>query len=538
MADMEGNARPAGAVEDGGPASGEEPTRNIKVFINYRRGDAGGWARALYMLLEGHFGADNVFFDRVTLQPGTKWLREIQSHGARSTVFLALIGEQWVDAMKTRSRAGDEDPVRDEIRLAVSLGATIIPTLVGDAAMPDPSVFPPDLEPLFAQQGFELHPDSFDEEVERLVAKLERGEPEPEPSPGAGAPAPAVPKSSNGAGNGSAPHSDFDDEDPALTDHFDFVAERILDGEVVPVIGPGANSSARNQAWEDPTTGCLPDSDELAKYLARTYRISAASAHLAEVAQYVSLRRAANLYETLTDSLTVQPPIEPTPVHRFLAGLPGQFTQLGAPVRPQLIVTTNWDDALEQAFTDAEPPPRYDLAVYMASGDDRRHFVHLPYAADPEVVLDGTSYKAFPIDNKSGRLEHTVIVKLHGAVDRSDGPYTWGNNYVLTEDDYIGYLSGSVSKVVPQQILAKLRRSHLLFLGYTMRDWNLRVFLQRVFGNQPIQNESWAIQSRPDGLDRGFWNRMPNMELFAMELSEYVSRLGAHLAQAARATVG
>ena len=47
---------------------------------------------------------------------------------------------------------------------------------------------------------------------------------------------------------------------------------------------------------------------------------------------------------------------------------------------------------------------------------------------------------------------------------------------------YIDYLSRSpIESLVPVQILDKLRDSHCLFLGYTVRDWNLRVFLKRIW---------------------------------------------------------
>ena len=49
-------------------------------------------------------------------------------------------------------------------------------------------------------------------------------------------------------------------------------------------------------------------------------------------------------------------------------------------------------------------------------------------------------------------------------------------NFVITEDDYIDYLvTPELSAVVPVALAAKLRRSHFLFLGYEMADWNLRL---------------------------------------------------------------
>jgi SIR2-like domain len=79
--------------------------------------------------------------------------------------------------------------------------------------------------------------------------------------------------------------------------------------------------------------------------------------------------------------------------------------------------------------------------------------------------------------------------------------------------------------------LGKLQDSNSLFLGYTMRDWNLRVFLHRVFGHQQ-HDVSWAVQRRPDDLDADFWKAI-GVELFALPLPEYLDELGVHLKKVA-----
>ena len=39
---------------------------------------------------------------------------------------------------------------------------------------------------------------------------------------------------------------------------------------------------------------------------------------------------------------------------------------------------------------------------------------------------------------------------------------------------------------MPVSLAAKLRRSHFLFLGYDMADWNLRLILNRIWGERPV----------------------------------------------------
>ena len=104
-------------------------------------------------------------------------------------------------------------------------------------------------------------------------------------------------------------------------------------------------------------------------------------------------------------------------------------------------------------------------------------------------------YVDFPIDER-GDLTQTVILKIHGAVDRNP-PATW-SSYLITEDHYIDYLSQSeLSNLVPAALVSKMIESHFLFLGYSMRDWNLRVLLNRIWGEQPLSYKSWAVQLRP-----------------------------------------
>ena len=88
----------------------------------------------------------------------------------------------------------------------------------------------------------------------------------------------------------------------------------------------------------------------------------------------------------------------------------------------------------------------------------------------------------------------------------------------------------SPESIVPQQIRVKLTESQFLFLGYTMRDWHLRVFLQRMFG-QNLPNNSWAVQRDPSRLDGRFWKNM-KVDLFAVPLAQYVNELDRHLAAA------
>jgi hypothetical protein len=276
-------------------------------------------------------------------------------------------------------------------------------------------------------------------------------------------------------------------------------------GHVVIILGPGINACS----------DALPSADQLAAELARRFAYDAdvRRPRLPEVAEYVDLAWGKpDLYLTLQEK--VGGDIAPAEVHEFLATLPAE---LGAPRRHQLLVTTNYDDALERALQDVNEP--FDLAVYTASTG---RFLHVPWRGESQAVVEPNRYYGFPIGDDL-ELTRTVVVKLHGVVGGRERQFR-DDDFVITEDNYIEYLSGeSVEQIVPFQILQILRSSHCLFLGYDIRDWNLRVFLKRVFGAR-VRAVSWAVSDSGDEFERLLW-RECGVEVVEQPLTDYVRAL-------------
>ena len=86
-----------------------------------------------------------------------------------------------------------------------------------------------------------------------------------------------------------------------------------------------------------------------------------------------------------------------------------------------------------------------------------------------------------------------------------------------------------VSSLIPVMLAAKLRKSHFLFLGYGLRDWNLRVILHRIWGEQKLKYRSWAIQLNPQPIDREFW-RQRDVDIIDARLEDCVARLDGRMA--------
>src|SRR6185295_12946212 len=102
-------------------------------------------------------------------------------------------------------------------------------------------------------------------------------------------------------------------------------------------------------------------------------------------------------------------------------------------------------------------------------------------------------------------------------------------SFVVTEDDYIDYLAQSdLGNALPVGLGAKLRRSHFLFLGYSMTDWNLRVVLNRLWGDEGLTYRSWAVDPEPKPLEREFW-RARDVDVLELPLDAYVDSLARAL---------
>jgi DNA-binding SARP family transcriptional activator len=280
-------------------------------------------------------------------------------------------------------------------------------------------------------------------------------------------------------------------------DHFAEVADALFAGGLVVVLGT--------------------DVGELAKRLAHRFDYPEdEAADLTRVAQYVALTKGSGpLYDELHELLARD--VAPTAVHRLFAALPPLLRERGAP--HQLLVTTSYDLALEQAFLDAGE--EFDVVSYVASGRDRGRFSHVaPDGTVRTIELPNTYATELSLDLR------TAILKLHGGLER-DGTRE-RESFVVTEDDYIGYLAQSdVGGAVPVALAAKLRRSHFLFLGYGMRDWNLRLVLGRIWGAENVSYRSWAVQPAPKPLERQFW-RARDIDLLESPLDDYVQGLARY----------
>ena len=313
------------------------------------------------------------------------------------------------------------------------------------------------------------------------------------------------------------------------------IARALKSGRVVPFLGAGVNMGGSQPCKEgeaEPTVR-LPSGPELSRVLATEANFPAESEQelddLARVASfYVDNSGRRSLREML--HLTFNKDYAPCKIHEYLADIP----------RPLLIVTTNYDDLTERAF-EAKGRP-YDLVVHPTDRTDMagsvlwwKHGAKEPDAQPPNTLPMAERLKVT-----------TVIYKMHGTVVRpwlkreenndivdDDKPYR-DDSYVITEEDYIDFLHRmTLQAAVPAQFMSYFSARQFLFLGYGLRDWNLRVVLKNLkavlrvqdHGNsEQDEDPSWAIQYQPSLLETMLWKKR-NVNIYNMDINKFVEHL-------------
>jgi len=292
---------------------------------------------------------------------------------------------------------------------------------------------------------------------------------------------------------------------------YKIIANLLKSGEVVPFIGAGVNFGMReppNAQWAAKGADFLPSGAELSNYLIEQCEFpDKAEKDLAKVASY---------YVELVDRSALSGDLvpifdrdyQPCQIHHYLAN--------DVPVdKHLLIVTTNYDDLIEQAFISAKRP--YDLVVHPTDPERAGFVLWWKYGAtEPEYVVPNS----LPIDLS----QTTVIYKMHGSIDRTQHTM---DNFVITEDDYIDFLTRMIGQTaVPSIFTAHFRTHRFLFMGYGLNDWNLRVILNSLQALGHQAKKSWAIQFRPSAVEKRLWDKR-NVDIYDADINEFTRQLRA-----------
>ena len=283
---------------------------------------------------------------------------------------------------------------------------------------------------------------------------------------------------------------------------YELIYDGLRKGKVIPFLGAGVSLGERQpgQSWVSPDSGFLPSATELANYLDRRSGYpSGEPIDLTRIAQYFDGVAGRGGLDDELRSVFART-YKPAPIHYYLAQFPGI-----------LIVTTNYDDLQERAFRELGKP--FHVVAYRTGSTTFLLWEH--GQTNPRECL------ANELDLQAGTIP--IIYKMHGNADPADQER---DSYVITEDDYVEFLSRMASQTaLPATFAEPFRKSHFLFLGYGLRDWNLRVVLHKIWKTWPNRRyASWAIQHKAQRLEREFWSRRL-LTIYELTVDSFLTQL-------------
>ncbi|SRR6266487_3254088 len=219
-----------------------------------------------------------------------------------------------------------------------------------------------------------------------------------------------------------------------LQEHqWELLLGRIKDGRCTPFLGAGA------------CHGTLPLGGSIAEKWAKQHQYPLDDSHdLARVSQYVAVKYEDPMYpkerilHEFFDGVSTPDFKSPNEPHGVLADLP-----------LPIYMTTNYDDFMVRALIDRKKNVQKELCRW---NENMNNF--------PSVFRKGFRPTA----------DNPVVFYLHGHKDSV-------NSLVLTEDDYLDFLvkTSKEQDIIPPRIQEALTNSSLLFIGYSLADWDFRV---------------------------------------------------------------
>jgi len=148
------------------------------VFINYRREETSGEARALFNDLVARLGENSVFMDVDNIGLGRDFRQVIQQRLASCELMLALIGKNWVGAKNQSGRRRLDDTgdfVRLEIEAALKRNIPVTPVLLQGAQMPSVDELPESVRDFAYRNGFEISHNRWESDVQEMIKRLGLG---------------------------------------------------------------------------------------------------------------------------------------------------------------------------------------------------------------------------------------------------------------------------------------------------------------------------------------------------------------------------
>lgn len=249
------------------------------------------------------------------------------------------------------------------------------------------------------------------------------------------------------------------------------IVQSINDGKCILFLGAMASAATPPKRSRFVYTDHPPSGKKLSETLATQFKYPDVDRNnLQRVSLFVQTlpaERRSGLIDAIRSQISGSK-FNPSPALYMLAALPFRF-----------IITTNYDHLFEKALRSVKSREGVPKDPIIRIYDPKR-------TGPPDhVTLD-------PPEDKP------VVLKLHGDIDRPE-------SIVVTEEDYITFIykMGSPHQhPIHQNIRSRMMEWPVLFIGYSLRDYNLRLLFRTLRWNvdEAIYPLSFSVDPFPDNL--------------------------------------
>ena len=308
--------------------------------------------------------------------------------------------------------------------------------------------------------------------------------------------------------------------------------------------GPRRCSHVRNHAatvlsWRVPRTveelladvdsGERPDFLRLAKLAVELTGFGSPTEPLSAVSRHYEKRgNRAELRELLTEIFGNKQTA--TPTHALIARAARHHLSRApaAAERHYCILTTNYDSLMEAALS-AERVP---FVVLTTRGDDGLVCASfggdLPGGAELEAHNGPAPPGDFLLD-LPGDLRLTILYKMHGSLDATVDREV--DSVVISDRDYVRFIArmwGEAMGVIPAEVSRVMERNEFLFLGYSLRDWNVRGIFEKVLESRKFKDEElvdYTVVNAITEYDEAFLDH--SVQVLRTDLNAFVAEIEA-----------
>lgn len=271
------------------------------------------------------------------------------------------------------------------------------------------------------------------------------------------------------------------------------LVEHVKSGRCILFLGAGIHAPPPEDSNYEYTAEQMPPiGKELAKKLATTFKFKDyypdESYHdLQRVSLHVETAKAYGR-KRLVDELDnlLRKYEEPSPALKMLASIPFR-----------IYVTTNYDMLFE-------------TALKTFARKDPFCFVYDPAAREPTRDMNDDPTEKRPL-----------LFKMHGDLDHRD-------SIVITDEDYIKFVQRMSDKdsihPVPQTVRYRMLKWPTLFVGYSLRDYNLRLLFRTLRWRIDDVNfpTSYSVDRKPDPLIFKVWQNEKIVSFVSQDIWTFV----------------